>query len=370
MSPVARSLLLTVALATSSVVAQYASSPLAFKSFTYTDLPEQAQPTAGIRGPQAGYNICNSTTQNQESMCQTAILNSIDDFCIWAPPQPNSTIADTEGIEVAYCTKNGRGTRLIPQGTLWGVSVLNTPQYVMILALLNQANVNMQASDYGGELDPHGADGNGNPIGGLVFSTHSFAGASDNTTLGQLTEWTSFIGGNQVCFKGCNPADVGGWNTGLCNNIYDEIGIAYNCPGTVTNGTFMVCDADPMSPVGIYTSNGVTMTYSQPASGVITSMPYTPTVPATSNCVTYKSTDLYTDLASVTASSQSTTSGGSATSTPTSHSGSSGSSSASRSGSSGAAAATGASGTNGASAMHVSLVATLAGVVAAVAFLS
>ena len=30
-----------------------------------------------VRGTQAGYNICNSTTQNQQSECQTAIVNNI-----------------------------------------------------------------------------------------------------------------------------------------------------------------------------------------------------------------------------------------------------------------------------------------------------
>ena len=33
------------------------------------------------------------------------------DFCLWAPPQPNSTIANTEAEEVAWCTKKGHGTR-------------------------------------------------------------------------------------------------------------------------------------------------------------------------------------------------------------------------------------------------------------------
>jgi hypothetical protein len=31
-----------------------------------------------IRGDQYGYNICNSTTENQESRCQTSYFNSID----------------------------------------------------------------------------------------------------------------------------------------------------------------------------------------------------------------------------------------------------------------------------------------------------
>lgn len=30
-----------------------------------------------VRGTQAGYNICNSTTQNQQSECQTAFVNNI-----------------------------------------------------------------------------------------------------------------------------------------------------------------------------------------------------------------------------------------------------------------------------------------------------
>jgi hypothetical protein len=30
-----------------------------------------------VRGTQVGYNICNSTTQNQQSECQTAIVNNI-----------------------------------------------------------------------------------------------------------------------------------------------------------------------------------------------------------------------------------------------------------------------------------------------------
>jgi len=34
--------------------------------------------TAAIRGPQVGYNICNGTTENQQSMCQTSFVNHLD----------------------------------------------------------------------------------------------------------------------------------------------------------------------------------------------------------------------------------------------------------------------------------------------------
>lgn len=34
--------------------------------------------TADPRGTQTGYNVCNSTTENQESLCQTMVVNHID----------------------------------------------------------------------------------------------------------------------------------------------------------------------------------------------------------------------------------------------------------------------------------------------------
>lgn len=80
------------------------------------------------------------------------------DFCLWAPPQPNSTIGDTEAIEVGWCSKTGWGTRLIPAGTLTGVQVLKTSKYIQFAGFINQVNLDMASDDYGGELDPHGAD--------------------------------------------------------------------------------------------------------------------------------------------------------------------------------------------------------------------
>jgi hypothetical protein len=40
--------------------------------------PYQADTDNGIRGTQSGYNRCNSTTEGEKSMCQTAFINSID----------------------------------------------------------------------------------------------------------------------------------------------------------------------------------------------------------------------------------------------------------------------------------------------------
>ena len=47
----------------------------------------------------------------------------MEDFCLWGSPTPNGAIGDIEAVVVAYCTKSGRGTRLIPPGTLTAVYV-------------------------------------------------------------------------------------------------------------------------------------------------------------------------------------------------------------------------------------------------------
>lgn len=90
-------------------------------------------------------------------------MNSLDDWCIFAPPQPgpDSVIGNTERIEVAWCTADGHGTRLIPDGSITGAHFVQTPDYVQITGVGDLTKINIPAGDEGGELDPHGADGNG-----------------------------------------------------------------------------------------------------------------------------------------------------------------------------------------------------------------
>jgi len=357
-----------VAVASVSYVAAQSSLPtfpvipLASLTFAYpSQVPYQAVPGQYVRGTQSGYNICNSTTENQQSQCQTAFVSSIADWCVFAPPEPNSTISDTEGIEVAWCTQHGHGSRLIPGGTITGIQVLNNANYMQIVAFTNQANININPQDYGGELDPHGQDLNGNPMGALLYSTHF---SSDNTTIEQVQEWNMFVGGNITAIKICNPA--GSNPAGFCRNTLDRVGIAYNMPNNAQDGVFEVCDSDTMDLPGVYVSNGQTITYSQPAEslGAITSVPYTPVVPSSSNCQTYQSSDLYSALASVAAP---TASGAAATSTPTGKT-----TSGSRTNSGSPAASTSGSGSvsNGAGTVTISLFSSIIGVAFSVAFLA
>lgn len=64
---------------------------------------------------------------------------------------------------------------------------MRTPDYVQVVGFIDQALINMNADDYGGELDPHGADLRGNPMGGLLYSNAWSNG--DNSSYTQVIEW-------------------------------------------------------------------------------------------------------------------------------------------------------------------------------------
>lgn len=304
----------------------FPATPLASKHYAYpSEIPYKVDTDTNlVRGQQLGYNICNSTTEGQSSLCQTSFLNHIDDFCLWAPPEANSLIADTEGEEVAWCTKPGKGTRIIPPGALQGVQYMRTPDYLQVVGFIDQSKINIKSGDFGGELDPHGADLRGNPMGGLVYSNAFNASNGDNNTYIQAIEWHNFMGGEAFCFKVCDPA--GQHAADYCQHIFDRIGCAYNAPNAAKNGTFEACLGDNQDFPGVYTSNGQVMTFTQPAEslGPITTIPYTPVVPASSSCTQFQSAELFASAASWynehvsssatgTASGSGNTSGGTAT---------------------------------------------------------
>lgn len=111
----------------------------------------------------------------------------MSDFCIWAPPDGPSTIGAAEHEAVAWCTKPGYGTRLIPGGALKGVQFTKTPDYIQVVGFIDQTQTNLKADDTGGEMDPHGADLRGNPLGGLVFS-NAWSGGN-KTDYKQVIQW-------------------------------------------------------------------------------------------------------------------------------------------------------------------------------------
>lgn len=80
------------------------------------------------------------------------------DFCLWAPPEYGREVGDIEGSMIAWCTKPGHGTRLIPEGALTGVQFMKTPDYVQVVGFIDQTKIDILQGDFGGEMDPHGAD--------------------------------------------------------------------------------------------------------------------------------------------------------------------------------------------------------------------
>ncbi|KAM0756297.1 hypothetical protein T439DRAFT_376514 [Meredithblackwellia eburnea MCA 4105] len=309
--------------------------PLTQYTYAYSQIPYQVNPYPYLRGPQSGYNECNSTTGGAQSECQTLIANNISDFCLWgaALDSPTGTIGEIEAATVAYCTKDTHGARTIPGGAITGVQFMRTKAYIQITGHIDQTALMLTKDDTGGELDPHGADLLGNPLGGLVYSTGLPSG--NNQTYMQAVEWNNFIGGGVFCLKLCDPTVT---SPNYCQNIFDLLGCSYNMPAAYRDNEFTSCEGDLQDVVGTYTSNGQTYTWSQPSSLPATStLPWTPRIPSSSNCVTYQSSQLFsaasTTSSAVVSTSISTGANGKTSAVTITSSGSAASASASAKGS-------------------------------------
>ncbi|KAJ7328775.1 hypothetical protein DFH08DRAFT_709513 [Mycena albidolilacea] len=253
----------------------------------------------GTQGPTNPPAPTLGTAINQTSMARLLSINSIDDFCLFAPPQL-ANISDTETIEVAWCTKPRNNARVIPDGTITGVSFLKTDAYVQIMGTGDLTKLNINLNDTGGELDPHGAFGSGNPIGGNV-TTNVVDGVDE-----PIQEWMLFIDYNQFCLRACTNANATYSAAAMCEHKLDLMGCMFVMPGTYNApGTFETCDADVAYPPGWYpVVDGPTTTFStfaqyftgvytggngQPTSYTVgdTVTPTAPaTIPSSSNCVT------------------------------------------------------------------------------------
>jgi len=240
------------------------------------------------------------TPLNQSSFSRLLSLNSVQDFCLFAPPYPgvNSTIGDTEAIEVAWCTLLRNDARLIPDDTFYAAHFVTTPLYVQITGFGDFTKINIPYGDEGGELDPHGATGLGNPIGGNVTSNVTGSDVS-------YQEWMNYMSYQEFCLRICT-AENSTYSAALeCEHTLDEMGCEWVMPGNYDNGTFTQCDGDSAYPPGVYPeANGSTSTFAQRYTGTYTDSngeteywtvgytvtPQTPYMtPASSNCQTFTS---------------------------------------------------------------------------------
>ncbi|WVW81442.1 hypothetical protein I302_103436 [Kwoniella bestiolae CBS 10118] len=291
---------------------------------------------------QSGTNAC-GTTSSPTSGCQNVFVNAVDDFCLWGPPDTKSNegdgtskIGNVEQIVVAYCLKDGYGTRLIPEGTIKGAHFVKVESekvsYVQVTGNGDLTKLLIPAGDEGGELDPHSWTGLGNPQGGLVF-TNAFTGNFEQTH-----EWTSFMSSDQFCIRACrdgpNAADY-------CQHIYDVLSCGFTIPGDMGDGFDQCLGAPTDEAPGVY--DGVRFHQDDP----VTPAPHP--AGATSQCTPYSTIGggsanvaAVTQLASIQTTANSTSTSASA----------SASASASTSNSTSAAASSSSSGSSGSSASH------------------
>ncbi|CAO1627947.1 unnamed protein product [Parajaminaea phylloscopi] len=229
---------------------------------------------------QVGTNNC-GTGSSPTSMCQNAYLNSVEDFCLFSTAS-RGAISDHEGEVISYCTKSGRGTRLIPPGTIHGASFVYAPDYVQVTGNGDLTKINVIAGDEGGELDPHGATGVGNPVGGLVFHC-------SNGKCNQLHEWAMFMSATEYCFRACYD---GPRATSLCRHTYDVLGCGFNMPANYPDSYFETCDSEDAQDIAYY--DGKYFAQDMTKQGVPVPNPHPP--PATSNCKRVDGNALYGDL--------------------------------------------------------------------------
>lgn len=204
------------------------------------------------------------TAINQTSISRLASVNSVDDWCTFGPKDNSRELGDVEQETVAYCTKARNGARVIPDGTVTAAHFVKTPLYVQIMALGDFTKINFKPGDTGGELDPHGATEQGNPIGGNVTSNISGKDVF-------YEEWMNYVGHNIMCFRVCTAGSDQAPPTTECQHTLDEVGCMWVMPGDYTPDVFDTCEADPAYPPGVFVSGGSTSTFQQYGTGIWTS---------------------------------------------------------------------------------------------------
>ncbi|TIA92223.1 hypothetical protein E3P81_01570 [Wallemia ichthyophaga] len=254
------------------------------------------------------------TDTPDDSTARLLTVNNIDDFCIFGPKEADKTIGDTESEQVAWCTQPRNNARLIPEDTFTGLHFVKTPYYIQLQGWGDLTKIGVKDGDYGGELDPHGAEGNGNPVGGNVTS---------NITGDAVfyEEWMEFISYEQFCLRVCTAADDMWDASTMCEHKLDEMGCGFIMPGDYAGkqDEFISCDADAAFPPGVYPDGDGYSTFNQRYTGTITSNTYevytvgdtaTPSAPystpSSSNCATQSSLHMYVHTESESDGPQST----------------------------------------------------------------
>jgi hypothetical protein len=192
-------------------------------------------------------------------------------------------------------TKRANGyLSLIPDGTIKSAQLLRTPGYIQVSGTWDGTIVNIPLGDDGGEMDPHGPTGEGNPVGGNV--TTNMVGGQDVF----YEEWMSFVSDRHFCVRICT-AVVDNIPTALmCEHELDIMGCNFvmAIPWGADEEGFTECDSEVAAPPGLYPqSDGSYSTFRQRFTGTWDGAVHTigntvtPSAPAfypsSSNCRTW-----------------------------------------------------------------------------------
>ncbi|KAK0435709.1 hypothetical protein EV421DRAFT_1716485, partial [Armillaria borealis] len=137
----------------------------------------------------------------------------------------------TQRIDVSWCLKSERGTRIIPEGTIKGALFVQTPDFVQVTAVGYFTKLNIHSDDADRELDPNGTDMRGQVVDPLNLCEPFY-----------FTPLQGFIEGSIFCFRACDPAGTTGEK--YCQPINGTPGCELNMPTNYDAGVFESCLGD------------------------------------------------------------------------------------------------------------------------------
>ncbi|WVF73187.1 hypothetical protein IAT40_008006 [Kwoniella sp. CBS 6097] len=228
--------LLLMALAqgwTSSVSAQYPprvrlsttasiSDPALNGGFYGRDVRASRNATLGARG------------ENQESTSRELFLLSHEDFCVYGPAEGPSKVSETNLNVVSYCSKEEHNTRLIPDGTLHGVTYVKAPNWVQVSGYGDFTNINIAQGDSGGQFDS---------------SDHMPEGATLTLSKGgdPAKNWVTLISADTFCVRACTG------DPKFCPTQFDEMGCFFlTSDGVGWDNVWQDCEGDDGEPPGVF----------------------------------------------------------------------------------------------------------------------
>ncbi|WVW86017.1 hypothetical protein I302_108055 [Kwoniella bestiolae CBS 10118] len=186
-------------------------------------------------------------------------LKSHDDFCVYGLGEENKGKMISESVDnvISYCSKSGHNTRLIPDGTLKGVTYVRTPSWVQVSGSGDFSLIGISPGDTGAQFDS---------------SAHTPQGASLITSIGgdPAKDWVTMISGQTFCVRACFG------DSSFCPTQYDSLGCYFlTSNGVGWDNVYQDCEGDDGDPPGVI--DGQTYT---PGNGPVP----TPSIPAVSNC--------------------------------------------------------------------------------------